>query len=144
MFEKNKELLKYTVYYDEGCPGIRRYRSGYFRITEDEIQFLFIGPLSTRSEDLRFPTGSITSIQISEKYLVGWSSWLRKILIPLMVIVLRKPVMKRMIISFADNDGNGQAVMFEDILSEHFVNGIQRAFDILVAERKRHQSLTGK
>lgn len=135
---KNKELLKYDIRYMGGYPGFRRHRNGYFKIIEDEIRFLFTRLLYPPSKSLHFPMGSVTGIDMSQEDVVNRSGYVW--------LLGRFPVLKTlrvMKVTFTDIDGQEQVASFVDCASLLFVNELQKAFDILVAERKRYQSRIG-
>lgn len=135
---ENRELLKYDVRYMGGYPGFPRHRNGYFKTIEDEIQFLFTSLFFSPSKRLCFPMESVTGIHMSQEDVVNRSGYVW--------VLGRFPLLKTlrvMTIKFADVDGRGHTASFVDCASLLFVNELQRAFDILVAERERYQSLNG-
>lgn len=135
--EDRNRLSRYSFKYMGGYPGFSRRGTGYFKLTGNGIEFLFIGMRVPVEEKLRFDFKSIVEIRLAREIRdVGKATHiaygLLGVVLPLRLIA----------ISFRDEGAENTAI-FNELATERLTGGTRKTYGILseamVAARQRDE-----
>lgn len=123
--EKRDRLSRYSFKYMGGYPGYPRRGTGYFKLTESGVAFLFLGFKVPVTEKLRFPFESILEIRLARE--IRDVSKAVRIAYGLIGVVLP---LRLIAINFVDEAGEHTAV-FNELATERLTGGTNKTFRIL-------------